>query len=55
MRHGNNPDLAGLVQGLQYLNPELQKYRTASHNETRNETFGQANVRAFKEEPPRMH
>ena len=48
-----NPDLQGLVQGLQALNPELQKYVTASHVEARDETFKKADAQAFKQEHPR--
>lgn len=48
-----SPDVAGLLHGLQALNPELQKYLTASHNETRDETFKQADAKAYKEEHPR--
>ncbi len=48
-----NPDLAGLVQGLQSINPELQKFLAASHAETRDQTFKQADAQAFKAEHPR--
>lgn len=48
-----NPDLAGLIQGLQSLNPELQKFATTAHVEARDAAFKQADAQAFKQEHPR--
>ena len=48
-----NSDLAGLVQGLQSLNPELQKYNNAQRQEARSSHVNQAEAAAFKVEAPR--
>jgi GH24 family phage-related lysozyme (muramidase) len=48
-----NSDLTGLVQGLQALNPELQKYGNAQRQEERTNRVNQAEAAAYKVEAPR--
>lgn len=48
-----NSDLVGLVQGLQSLNPELQKYSNAQRQEERSARVSQAEADAYKVEAPR--
>lgn len=48
-----NSDLVGLVQGLQALNPELQKYGNAQRQEERVTRVDQAEAAAYKVDAPR--
>lgn len=43
-----NSDLMGLVQGLQALNPELQKYNNAQRQDTREQALARARADAAK-------